>query len=98
MHYSGVLVVVPRSQIDEMGTRIQALPGMEVRFSYPESGRLIVVLETDTVEGQQEGLRRLKALPGVVMAEAVYHHVDTEGEPPGGPAGEGGSVGNEEKA
>lgn len=94
MHYSGVLVVVPRSQIDEMAARIQALPGTEVRYSYPESGRLIVVQETDTVEEQQEGLRRLKALPGVVMAEAVYHHVDTEGEPSECPPGNEGNEGS----
>jgi len=80
MHYSGILVMVPRSQIDEMVERIQDLPGVEVRYTYPESGRLIVIQETETVEGQQEGLRRLKALPGVVMAEAVYHHVDREEE------------------
>lgn len=92
MHYSGVLVVVPRSQIDEMTSRIQSLPGTEVRYSYPESGRLIVVQETETVEEQQEGLRRLKALPGVVMAEAVYHHVDTEGATPEAPSDDEGKA------
>ena len=82
MHYSGILVVVPRSQIDETSALIQDLPGIEVRYTYADSGRLIVIQETETLEEQQEGLRRLKALPGVVMAEAVYHHVDRDDEEP----------------
>ena len=76
MHYSGILVVVDpmdlRCSIEELGS----VPGIEVHYCEPESGRLIVVQETDTVEDQQMGLRRIQALETVKMAALVEHRID----------------------
>lgn len=83
MHYSGVLVYARPEQFDDCLRQVDACAGVEVHFSYPDSGRMIAVLETEGVEGQEEGLRRIQNLPGVATAELVYHYFGAGGpEPP----------------
>jgi nitrate reductase NapAB chaperone NapD len=60
---------------------LESLPGVEVHFSYPESGRIILVQETETIEAQGEGFRRIQALPRVRMAALVEHRVDPDSGP-----------------
>ena len=76
MHYSGILVVVRTGTVGESTQRLESLSGVEVHYAYPAQDRLIVVQETESVEGQQSGLRKIQSLPDVVMAELVYHQVD----------------------
>ena len=51
-----------------MPEALRALPGVEVH--QVEAGRAVVTQETGE---QEEGLRRIQALPGVLHAELVYH-------------------------
>lgn len=76
MHYAGILVVAHRGQLEPATARLGALPGVEVYSSDPATGRLIVVQETDTAKAQEEGLRRIQALPGVATAALVEHRID----------------------
>lgn len=78
-HYSGVLVTVPPGELDALIPKIEAIPGAEVRHRHDSSGRLVAVLESDGLEGQEEALLRIRAIPGVLYAALVVHHVDTEG-------------------
>ena len=82
MHYSGILVTTQPSRFQHTLRGLEQLPGIEVHFCYPESGRLIAVQETESAEEQELGLRRIQALPGVLMAALVEHRIDDlEGEP-----------------
>jgi nitrate reductase NapAB chaperone NapD len=58
--------------------RLAALPSTEVHQHDPASGRIVVVLEGDTVEEQQRLLDRVRKLPDVRFAAVVYHYVDSE--------------------
>jgi len=78
VHYSGILVVVDPAGIDQAAQTLETLPGVEVHYLYPESGRIIAVQETDTAEAQQDGLRRIQALDGVQMAALVEHRIDQD--------------------
>jgi nitrate reductase NapAB chaperone NapD len=48
--------------------------GIDVYVTDGTNGRIVVVLETETVDGQEAGLRRVQALPLVMYAELVYHY------------------------
>jgi len=76
MHYSGILVVVEPSRMSDAAAALESLPGVEVHYRDRERGRLIVVQETTTAEEQQEGLRRIQALPPVWMAALVEHRIE----------------------
>ena len=81
MHYSGILVVTQPNEIAGCAADLEALPGVEVHFCYPESGRIILVQETETVEAQEEGFRRIQALPRVRMAALVEHRIEPGDSP-----------------
>jgi nitrate reductase NapAB chaperone NapD len=78
VHYSGILVVTRPGVLDQCVETLEGLPGVEVHFSYPDSGRIIAVQETGTVREQEEGLRRIQALPGVATAALVEHRIEDD--------------------
>ena len=76
MNVSGILVVVPPSQVDEATERLEELPGVEVHHVERASGRIVVVQEAESVDEEVAALSRIKALKGVMLAEMVYHFFD----------------------
>ncbi|MBW2459858.1 MAG: chaperone NapD [Deltaproteobacteria bacterium] len=77
MHVSGILVVTEPQEMEVCARELEALPGLEVHYQYPDLGRLVVVQETETVQEQEDGLRRIQSLPSVVMAALVEHRIDS---------------------
>ena len=77
-HYSGILVTTEAAQIDRCRAELEKLPGVEVHYLYPDSGRIVAVQETDTVEQQQDGLRAIQALASVRMAALVEHRIEAD--------------------
>ncbi len=84
MNISGILVVVSPSDFEAGVSALNGLPRVEVHHSDPKTGRIVVTQEADSVNDEVEGLKRIKALPGVVMAEMVYHYLDEPGQASGG--------------
>jgi nitrate reductase NapAB chaperone NapD len=78
MHYSGILVVAKLQRVQMCRLSLESLPGVEVHYVAPETGHLVVVLETAGVEGQERGLRRIQELPEVELAALVEHRIDDE--------------------
>jgi nitrate reductase NapD len=76
MNLSGILVIVPPEQIEAATSRLNTLPGVEVHHTDPASGRMVVVQEAESVDEEVAGLSRIKALPGVMLAELVYHYFE----------------------
>ena len=76
MNISGILVVVSPAECEASISVLNALPGVEVHHSDKETGRIVVTQEAQTVHEEIEGLKRIKGLPSVAMAEMVYHFID----------------------
>ncbi|MEE9563012.1 MAG: chaperone NapD [Thermoanaerobaculia bacterium] len=76
MHFSGILVSAHPQELTGTSRRVDALPGVEVHYLDPEGGRIVVVLETETLEEQQEGLRHIEKIPGVLAAALVEHRFE----------------------
>jgi nitrate reductase NapD len=75
MNLSGILVVADRSRQTEVIATLNAMAGVDVHHIDEPTGRLIAVQEAEDINAEVEGLRRIKALPHVVMAEMVYHYI-----------------------
>ena len=75
MNLSGILVVVPPDAIETIVSQLDELPGVSVHHRDDPTGRIIVVQEAETVHAEVDGLRRIKALPGIIFAELVYHYL-----------------------
>ncbi len=78
MNISAVLVVVPATEIDVASARLEALSGVEVRHTDPATGRLLVIQEAADIGAEVESLKRIKALPGIILAEMVYHYFEDD--------------------
>ena len=81
MNVSGILVVVSPSELEAGIAALNGLPGVEVHHTDAATGRIVVTQEAETVNDEVDGLKRIKALPGVAMAEMVYHYLDEDGLP-----------------
>jgi nitrate reductase NapAB chaperone NapD len=76
--YSGILVVTAPAHVDACRRALEELRGVEVHHWHGESGRIVVVHESDSVTEQEERLAEMRSLPHVALAEPVYHYVDTD--------------------
>lgn len=76
MQYSGILITAPADRLEQVATAADGLEGVEVHYVYPDSGRAIAVLETETRKQQQERLKTVQNLEGVTWAELVYHQIE----------------------
>ena len=80
MNISGILVIVPGDRVAETIQALSALPGVDVHHTDPSTGRIVVTQEATTVQDEVDGLKRIKALPHVVLAEMVHHHFEDSSE------------------
>jgi nitrate reductase NapD len=80
MNVSGILVVVPPGQLSTSIETLNGLDGVDVHYSDPDSGRIVVTQEADNIAAEVEGLKRIKALPHVILAEMVYHCFEDDSE------------------
>ncbi len=79
MNLSGILVMARPENLPAVAAGLATLPGVEVHQQDPQ-GRLVVVLEADSVRAEADGLRRIKTVPGVMMAEMVFHYFEDDEE------------------
>ena len=75
MNLSGILVRTQPERLDEVVARLAGLSGVEVHQSDQATGRIIVVQEAEDIHAELEAIKRIKALPHVILAEMVYHYL-----------------------
>ncbi len=80
MNLSGILVITTPEHFEESVSNLNNLPGVEVHHTDPNTGRIVVVQEAENVAAEVEGLRRIKRLPHVIVAEMVYHYLADDDE------------------
>lgn len=78
MNYSGILVMTKPQNIASLRDALNALDGVEVFQQEMETGRMVAVLEADSIQAETDLLRTIKALPGVAVAEMVYHYFEDD--------------------
>jgi nitrate reductase NapD len=74
MNLSGIAVSVRPQSFDDTVDRLAALPGIEIHYQDSDSARIVVVQEAESIDAEVAGLKQIKSVPGVVVAELVYHY------------------------
>ena len=69
------------SEIDQLIDTLNAMPGTEVHHVDRDSSKMIVVQEAESINDEVDGLKKIKKLPGIVLAEMVYHYFAEDGSP-----------------
>ena len=75
MNLSGILVMARPESQEQVVAALNALDGVEVHQVDASSGRIVVVQEAEDIHAEIEGVKRIKALPNVIMAAMVYHYL-----------------------
>ncbi len=75
MNLSGVLIVAKPEWVAEVVHALRNLEGIEVYQVDEAGGRIVAVQEAEDINAEVDGLKRIKSLPHVVMAEMVYHYL-----------------------
>jgi periplasmic nitrate reductase NapD len=75
MNLSGILVVANPAWQGQVVEQLKAMEGVEVHQVDEASGRIIAVQEAPDIHAEIDSLRRIKAVPHVIMAEMVYHYI-----------------------
>ena len=74
MHLSGLIILCEPASTGACLRDLEPYANIEVYVTDPALGRVVVVMETETLEGQEDGLRQVQQLPYVKAAELVYHY------------------------
>ena len=80
MNISGILVVVAPERVNSMAETLTALQGIDVHHIDQPSGRIIITQEAESVHDEIDGLKRIRELPGIVLAEMSYHNFEEDTE------------------
>lgn len=75
MNLSGILVIARPEWQGQVVEALNALEGVEVHQVDEKTGRIIAVQEAPDIHSEIDGLKRIKAVPHVIMAEMVYHYI-----------------------
>ena len=75
MNLSGILVMAKPESHGQVVAALNALEGVEVHQVDEVSGRIVAVQEAEDIHAEIEGVKRIKAIPEVIMAEMVYHYL-----------------------
>ena len=78
LNVSGILVITPAERLQQTILRLSGLPGVDVHHTDPATGRIVVTQEADSVHAEIDGLKRIKALPHIILAEMVHHHFEED--------------------
>ena len=84
MNLSGIVVICHPEGLRGVSSALRDLPGVEVHYEDPAQGKIIVVQEALSIAAEMNGIRRIKALPGVILADMLYHYFEDDPETPEG--------------
>ena len=80
MNISGILVVVSPQRVESMVEQLQGLDGIDVHHIDASTGRIVITQEAATISDEVDGLKRIQALPGIILAEMSYHNFEDDSE------------------
>jgi nitrate reductase NapD len=80
MNISGILVIVSPQRVDSMVDHLNGMDGIDVHHIEAATGRIVITQEAATISDEVDGLKRMQALPGIILAEMSYHYFEEDQE------------------
>ena len=75
MPVSGIVLTCIATSTENVARRLAAVSGVEVHGVLPE-GKIVAVLEADTVDGEVALVTELQEMDGVVSVQLAYHNFE----------------------
>ena len=80
MNLSSILIVVHPEKLEQTIKTLNTLPGIDVHHSDIATGRIVITQEADSITAEVDGLKQLKAMPDIIVAEMVNHYFENDEE------------------
>jgi len=80
MNISGILVVTTSEHVGNISQQLQTLPGVDVHFVDHKSGRIVITQEAESINAEIDGLKRIRTLPHIILAEMSSHYFEEDRE------------------
>ena len=80
MNISGILVIVSPQRVESMVDQLNGLDGIDVHHIDSANGRIVITQEAASIKDEVDGLKRIRALPGIILAEMSYHNFEDDTE------------------
>ncbi len=74
MNLSGILVVARPDAFDACVAALRAQEGVEVHYADRDTSRIVIVQSAADCGAEAEAFARIRALPGALTADLVYHY------------------------
>lgn len=74
MNISAILVTTSLDNTESMINILNDLSGLEVFHHDNTTGKIIVIQEAKSIQDEVNGLKRIKKIPGIILAEMVQHY------------------------
>ena len=80
MNVSGILVITAPQHNADVIEQLQSLTGIDVHYHDAATGRIIITQEAESISAEVDGLKRIRALPHIVLAEMSCHYFEEDQE------------------
>ena len=80
MNISGILVVTSPQHVDSVSRQLAEMEGIDVHFTDAEKGRIVVTQEAETISAEVDGLKRIRKIPHIILAEMSSHYFEEDRE------------------
>ena len=80
MNISGILVVTTAEHTASVSKQLQDLAGIDVHYVDNAMGRIVITQEAVSISAEIDGLKRIRALPHIVLAEMSCHYFEEDRE------------------
>jgi len=80
MNISGILVVTAAEHTANVSKQLQDLAGIDVHYVDNAMGRIVITQEAASISAEIDGLKRIRALPRIVLAEMSCHYFEEDRE------------------
>lgn len=80
MNISGILVMAEPEHTGDTVELLKTLPGIDVHYVDNTTGRIVITQEAETIKDEVDGLKHIKTLPHIIMAEMSAHYFEEDRE------------------
>ena len=80
MNISGILVIVAPQRVESMVDQLKEMDGIDVHHIEAATGRIVITQEAEHISDEVDGLKRIRTLPGIILAEMSYHNFEEDSD------------------
>ena len=63
-----------------MVEQLKEMDGIDVHHIEAATGRIVITQEAEHIRDEVDGLKRIRALPGIILAEMSYHNFEEDND------------------